>query len=207
MNNKKTLTSLAAVSMVITQAGQMSVFAKGATADPETPAEKEEIKVEKTQKELLEEQIRNAQEKVDGAQSKLDEATPSMKDSTNQLNTVKANHNKVSYDFKVANDAAYSYISNEISVNKNAIEQAKAELDALKVEKERLEKESFDSETQKAQLEKDYQDAQNKYNELVSQGTIEGLTEQIASQQKVVESVKVSLQEAQAKYDLSLIHI
>lgn len=202
MNNKKTLTSLAAVSMVITQAGQMSVFAKGATADPETPAEKEEIKVEKTQKELLEEQIRNAQEKVDGAQSKLDEATPSMKDSTNQLNTVKANHNKASDDFKVANDAAYSYISNEISVNKNAIEQAKAELDALKVEKERLEKESFDSEAQKAQLEKDYQDAQNKYNELVSQGTIEGLTEQIVSQQKVVESVKVSLQEAQAKYDI-----
>ena len=40
MNNKKTLTSLAAASMVITQAGQMSVFAKGATADPETPAEK-----------------------------------------------------------------------------------------------------------------------------------------------------------------------
>ena len=199
MNNKKTLTSLAAASMVITQAGQMSVFAKGATADSETPAEKEEIKVEKTQKELLEEQIRNAQEKVDETQSKLDEATPSMKDSTNQLNTVKANHNKASDDFKVANDAAYSYISNEISVNKNAIEQAKGELDALKAEKERLEKEASDSETQKAQLEKDYQDAQNKY--LVSQGTIEGLTEQIASQQKVVESVKVSLQEAQTKYN------
>ena len=53
MNNKKTLTSLATASMVITQAGQMSVFAKGVTADPETPAEKEEVKVEKTQKELL----------------------------------------------------------------------------------------------------------------------------------------------------------
>lgn len=68
MNNKKTLTSLAAASMVITQAGQMSVFAKGATADPETPAEKEETKVEKTQKELLEAQIKEAQEKVDAAQ-------------------------------------------------------------------------------------------------------------------------------------------
>ena len=55
MNNKRTLTSLAAASMVITQAGQMSIFAKGATADPETPAEKEKAKVEKTQKELLEE--------------------------------------------------------------------------------------------------------------------------------------------------------
>ena len=46
MNNKKTLTSLAAASMVITQAGQMSVFAKGATANPETPTEKEEIRLQ-----------------------------------------------------------------------------------------------------------------------------------------------------------------
>lgn len=64
MNNKKTLTSLAAASMVITQAGQMSVFAKGATADPETPAEKEETKVEKTQKELLEEKIQRSTRKI-----------------------------------------------------------------------------------------------------------------------------------------------
>ena len=206
MNNKKTLTSLAAASMVITQAGQMSVFAKGATLDPEDDFNKSQVetdivKTEKTQKELLEEQIREAQEKVDGAQSKLDEATPSMKDATNQLNTVKTNHKKASDNFKAANDAAYSYISTEISVNKDAIEQAKVELDALKAEKERLEKESSDSEIQKAQLEKDYQEAQDKYNELISQGTVEGLTEQIVSQQKVVESVNVSLQEAQAKYD------
>lgn len=53
MNNKKTLTSLAAASMVITQAGQMSVFAKGATADPETPAEKEETKVEKNAERII----------------------------------------------------------------------------------------------------------------------------------------------------------
>ena len=50
MNNKKTLTSLAAASMVITQAGQMSVFAKGATADPETPAEKKKQKLKKRRK-------------------------------------------------------------------------------------------------------------------------------------------------------------
>lgn len=70
MNNKKTLTSLAAASMVITQAGQMSVFAKGATANPETPTEKEEIKVEKTQKELLEEKIKEAQEKLDATKKR-----------------------------------------------------------------------------------------------------------------------------------------
>ena len=53
MNNKKTLTSLAAASMVITQAGQMSVFAKGATADLEAPAEKEEVKVEKNTERII----------------------------------------------------------------------------------------------------------------------------------------------------------
>lgn len=45
---QKVLTSLAAASMVLTQAGQMSVFAKGATADGtdinSTPANKEESK-------------------------------------------------------------------------------------------------------------------------------------------------------------------
>lgn len=53
----KTLTSLAAASMVLTQAGQMSVFAK------EEPlkdlSDKDVVRVEKTQKELLEEQIKN----------------------------------------------------------------------------------------------------------------------------------------------------
>ncbi len=51
-------------------------------------------------------------------------------------------------------------------------------------------------------MKKDYQDAQNKYNELVSQGTIEGLTEQIASITKSCRERKSRLlQEVQAKYD------
>ena len=50
MNNKKTLTSLAAASMVITQAGQMSVFAKDATADPELQLKKKKQKLKKHRK-------------------------------------------------------------------------------------------------------------------------------------------------------------
>ncbi len=50
-NRKQTLTSLAAASMVLTQVGQMSVFTK------EEPmkdlSEKEEVGVEKSQKELF----------------------------------------------------------------------------------------------------------------------------------------------------------
>lgn len=52
-NRNKTLTSLAAASMVLTQAGQMSVFAK---EEPmKNLSDTEAVSVKKTQKELLEE--------------------------------------------------------------------------------------------------------------------------------------------------------
>lgn len=52
-NRNKTLTSLAAASMVLTQVGQMSVYAK---EEPmKNLSDTEEVSVEKTQKELLEE--------------------------------------------------------------------------------------------------------------------------------------------------------
>ena len=61
-NRNKTLTSLAAASMVLTQVGQMSVFAK---EEPiKNLSDTEEVSVEKTQKELLEEQIKNTLDNV-----------------------------------------------------------------------------------------------------------------------------------------------
>ena len=73
MNNRnKTLTGLAAASLVLTQVGQMSVFAK------EEPikdlSDKEEARVEKTQKELLEEQIKNTLDKVNEAKKEFEMA-------------------------------------------------------------------------------------------------------------------------------------
>lgn len=71
-NRNKTLTSLAAASMVLTQVGQMSVYAK---EEPmKNLSDAEEISVEKTQKELLEEQIKNTLDKVNEAKKKFDEA-------------------------------------------------------------------------------------------------------------------------------------
>lgn len=71
-NRNKTLTGLAAASLVLTQAGQMSVFAK------EEPikdlSDKEEARVEKTQKELLEEQIKNTLDKVNEAKKEFEMA-------------------------------------------------------------------------------------------------------------------------------------
>lgn len=71
-NRNKTLTGLAVASMVLTQAGQMSVFAK------EEPmkdlSEKEVVGVEKSQKELLEEQIKNTLDRVNEAKKEFEMA-------------------------------------------------------------------------------------------------------------------------------------
>ena len=71
-NRNKTLTSLAAASMVLTQAGQMSVFAK--EGPMKNLSDTEEVSVEKTQKELLEEQIKNTLDNVNEAKKEFDEA-------------------------------------------------------------------------------------------------------------------------------------
>lgn len=197
----KVLTSLAAGAMAVSPA---TSIIRAAEASPNSSS-----KVEVSQKEekkdvvleALKENVDSKKAEAEEAQAKLDKVTPVMQEVAEHLSNSTHVQVKAANNFNATNQQANSYVSSEILMNKNAIEQAKAELDALKLEKERLEKESLDSEAQKAQLEKDYQDAQNKYNELVSQGTIEGLTEQIASQQKVVESVIASLQEAQTKYN------
>lgn len=151
--------------------------------------------------ETLKENVNSKKEELNQAQTKLEEATPIMEEFSKQLDSAKASYDESNKNFNQVSQKVNSFVSNEIKVNQNQMDEAKQELEALKKEKERLEKESADSDVQKAQLEKDYQDAQNKYNELISQGTIEDLTEQIASQQKVVESMSNELLEAQSKYD------
>ena len=151
--------------------------------------------------ETLKENVNSKKEALNQAQTKLNEATPIMEEFSKQLDSAKASYDESNKNFNQVSQEVNSLVSNEIKVNQNLMDEAKQELEALKKEKERLEKESADSDVQKAQLVKDYQDAQNKYNELISQGTIEDLTEQIASQQKVVESMSNELLEAQSKYD------
>ena len=71
-NRNKTLTGLAAASMVMTQVGQMSVFAK---EEPmKVLSDKEEVVVKKTQKELLEEQIKNTLDRVNEAKKEFEMA-------------------------------------------------------------------------------------------------------------------------------------
>lgn len=151
--------------------------------------------------ETLKENVNSKKEELNQAQAKLEEATPIMEEFSKQLDSAKASYDESNENFNQVSQEVNSFVSNEIKVNQDLMDEVKQELEVLKTEKERLEKESADSDVQKAQLEKEYRDAQNKYNELISQGTIEDLTEEIASQQKVVDSMSNELLETQSKYD------
>ena len=193
---KKLLTAMAAGAMSVSPVTSV-VHAMEDVHEPivENKQTKDEVL------ETLKENVNSKKEELNQAQTKLNEATPIMEEFSKQLDSAKASYDESNKNFNQVSQKVNSFVSNEIKVNQNQMDEAKQELEALKKEKERLEKESADSDVQKAQLEKDYQDAQNKYNELISQGTIEDLTEQIASQQKVVESMSNELLEAQSKYD------
>ena len=67
-SKSKLLTGFAAASMVITQAGQLNVFAKGATMySTENHLVLENTNAKKTKKELLEEQLLDASKKAEEA--------------------------------------------------------------------------------------------------------------------------------------------
>lgn len=67
-SKSKLLTGFAAASMVITQAGQLNVFAKGAAMDStENHLVLENTNAKKTKKELLEEQLLDASKKAEEA--------------------------------------------------------------------------------------------------------------------------------------------
>lgn len=144
LNKSKTLTSLAAASMVITQAGQLHVFANEANYDLNNVSKDNEVVgVRKTQKEQLEDQILSAQKKLDQAQSDFKKEEKVLDEFKQNLDLAKNTKVNNTTHFNTINQTTNTYINNEIKVNADAIKEAQEELDALKAEKERLEKESL----------------------------------------------------------------
>ena len=212
MNNKKTLTSLATASMVITQAGQMSVFAKGVTADPETPAEKEEVKVEKTQKELLEEKIKEAQEKVDAAKKDVD-AKKAEADAA-KLEAEKANNAYTSQNTVVQTgyDALNGYIDeslqsllNEIADLEAKIAQMTVNLNAEQKASQEEEQDKNEAETNLANKKAELEDLQNQLAAMKTPEELEAeynqATEDATKAQEATDTAQKEADEAQTALD------
>ena len=191
---KKTVMILAAASMAAQSMG-LTVLAQEIQNSNVSLVE-----VEKTQKEILEEQILAAQKEVDKAQLEFDSQQKSLDEASKDLDAKKKNLENVNVSFNTTSNTTNVYLTNAFVQNQNEIDAAKKELETLQAEKKRLEKESSDAKAQSSQLKEDYKKAESEYNNLLSQGTIEELTNKLNSQQKIYDEVRTNYDMAKADY-------
>ena len=194
-NRNKTLTSLAAASMVLTQAGQMSIFAK---EEPmKNVSDTEEVRVEKTQKELLEEQIKNTLEKVNEAKKKFDEAQEIYETyNKNDYTLAVSNRDLAKRNYLSAKDTAQEAI---VSGLEKQIQELEANQKALKDandKKKGLESKLENANRELKQAQNDLVEKQKEYESLLA-GTSQEEIERRVNELKVqLESATLAYQEA-----------
>ena len=202
MKKEKVLTSLAAASMVLTQAGQMSVFAKGATADEtdinSTPANKEESKIEKTEKELL-------QEKIDEAQKKADEAKEAEEKAQKDYDTynegiyipTKANVNTLKSNYDASSLEAQKAIVSELEKQVANLEENQKKLGQANEQKKALQAQLDETTNALADANSKLQEAQKKYDALLNGTSEEEISKDVEEKEKALEEAQKALEEAQ----------
>lgn len=202
MKKQKVLTSLAAASMVLTQAGQMSVFAKGATADGtdinSTPANKEESKIEKTEKELLQEKINEAQKKADEAKE-AEEKAQKVYDTYNEGTYVptKANVNTLKSNYDASSLEAQKAIVSELEKQVANLEENQKKLGQANEQKKSLQTQLDETTNALADANSKLQEAQKKYDALLNGTSEEEISKDVEEKGKALAEAQKSLEEAQ----------
>lgn len=199
---QKVLTSLAAASMVLTQAGQMSVFAKGATADEtdinSTPVNKEESKIEKTEKELLQEKINEAQKKAEEAKE-VEEKAQKVYDTYNEgtyvptktnVDTLKSGYDAVSLETQKA-------IVSELEKQVTALEENQKKLGQANEQKKALQAQLDETTKNLADANSKLQEAQKKYDALLNGTSEEEISKDVEEKEKALAEAQKELEEAQ----------
>ena len=202
MKKQKVLTSLAAASMVLTQAGQMSVFAKGATADGtdinSTPANKEESKIEKTEKELLQEKINEAQKKADEAKE-AEEKAQKVYDTYNEgtYAPTKANVNTLKSNYDASSLEAQKAIVSELEKQVASLEENQKKLGQANEQKKALQAQLDETTSALTDANSKLQEAQKKYDALLNGTSEEEISKDVEEKEKALAEAQKALEEAQ----------
>lgn len=194
-NRNKTLTSLAAASMVLTQVGQMSVFAK---EEPmKNLSDTEEVSVEKTQKELLEEQIKNTLDDVNEAKKKFDEAQEKYETyNKNDYALAVSNRDLAQKNYLSAKDDAQEAI---VSALEKQIQELEANQKALKNandKKKGLESRLKNANEELKQVQEDLIEQQKKYESLLNGSSKEQIEQSVNELKAQLESATLAYQAA-----------
>lgn len=202
MKKQKVLTSLAAASMVLTQAGQMSVFAKGATADGtdinSTSVNKEESKIEKTEKELLQEKINEAQKKADEAKE-AEEKAQKVYDTYNEGTYVptKANVNTLKSNYDASSLEAQKAIVSELEKQVANLEENQKKLGQANEQKKALQAQLDETTNALTDANSKLQEAQKKYDALLNGTSEEEISKDVEEKEKALAEAKKALEDAQ----------
>lgn len=193
-NRNKILTSLAAASMVLTQVGQMSVFAK---EEPiKNLSDTEEVSVEKTQKELLEEQIKNTLDNVNEAKKKFDEAQEKYETyNKNDYALAVSNRDLAERNYLSAKDDAQEAI---VTALEKQIQELEANQKALKDandKKKGLESRLKNANEELKQAQNDLIEKQKEYESLLNGSSKEQIEQSVNELKTQLESATLAYQE------------
>ena len=200
MKKEKLLSSLAATSLVLTQAGQLSVFAEennNSVIEPET-SEKETTTIEKTEKELLQEKIDEAQKKADEAKE-AEEKAQKVYDTYNEGTYVptKANVNTLKSNYDASSLEAQKAIVSELEKQVASLEENQKKLGQANEQKKALQAQLDKTTNALTDANSKLQEAQKKYDALLNGTSEEEISKDVEEKEKALAEAQKALEEAQ----------
>ena len=200
MKKEKLLSSLAATSLVLTQAGQLSVFAEennNSVIEPAT-SEKETTTIGKTEKELLQEKIDEAQKKADEAKE-AEEKAQKVYDTYNEGTYVptKANVNTLKSNYDVSSLEAQKAIVSELEKQVANLEENQKKLGQANEQKKTLQTQLDETTNALTDANSKLQEAQKKYDALLNGSSEEEISKDVEEKEKALAEAQKALEEAQ----------
>lgn len=202
-SKSKLLTGFAAASMVITQAGQLNVFAKGAAMDStENHLVFENTNVKKTKKELLEEQLSNASKKTEeakkvesDARSKYENYKTSTYDVLNAYQLSKKN------DYDIVSLETQNEILKALEQQISNLEENQKELTLANDKKKELSSKLDDASNKLIEAQTQLDKAQKEYDALLNGSSEEALSKDVEAKKLALEKAQKDLADAKKTVD------
>lgn len=202
-SKSKLLTGFAAASMVITQAGQLNVFAKGTAMDStENHLVFENTNAKKTKKELLEEQLLDASKKAEeakkverDARSKYENYKTSTYDVLNAYQLSKKN------DYDIVSLETQNEILKALEQQISNLEKNQKELTLANDKKKELSSKLDDASNKLIEAQTQLDKAQKEYVALLNGSSEEALSKDVEAKKLALEKAQKDLADAQKTVD------
>ena len=202
-SKSKLLTGFAAASMVITQAGQLNVFAKDAAMDStDNHLVFENMNAKKTKKELLEEQLSYASKKAEAAKKVESDARSKYENyKTSTYDVLNANQLSKKNDYDIVSLETQNKILKALEQQISNLEENQKELTLANDKKKELSSKLDDASKKLLEAQSSLDKAQKEYDTLLNGSSEEGLSKDVEAKKLALEKAQKDLADAQKTVD------